>query len=246
MDVASSHHRSVTALSSRRPRLTIVEQHTAFADALEGSLWGRFKVRKVIVASTATAAGVVTATRATNPDLTLVTTRLGPYISGEAVIDGLARTGHTVVALCPSSAEADPVRWGRCLGAGAIGVLSQSCGLATLHEALDRACVGESHLDRAQADRLLAAARRDDADHWSARTRLASLTPREREVMTHLMGGLCTAEIARRAVVSEATVRTQIKSVLTKLGVRSQLAAVAVARQAGWSAPAEHWLSVAS
>ncbi|MDF1606290.1 response regulator transcription factor [Nocardioides sp. YIM 152315] len=245
MDV-SSDSTSVTTLSSRRPRLTIVEQHVAFADALEGSLWGSFRVRQVVVSSTSTASGVVAATRATRPDLTLVTTRLGPFIEGEAVIDGLARTGVAVVALCPSSADADPVRWGRCLRAGAIGVLSHTCALATLHEALDRALAGEPVLGRSETDRVLSAARRADADPWSARARLDSLTPREREVVTHLMGGLCTAEIARRSVVSEATVRTQIKSVLSKLGVRSQLAAVAVAHRAGWSAPADHWISVAS
>jgi DNA-binding NarL/FixJ family response regulator len=41
-------------------------------------------------------------------------------------------------------------------------------------------------------------------------------------------------EVAQEAFVSEATVRTHVKSILAKLGVSSQLAAVALARDAGW------------
>jgi DNA-binding NarL/FixJ family response regulator len=44
-------------------------------------------------------------------------------------------------------------------------------------------------------------------------------------------------EVAQDAFVSEATVRTQVKSILAKLGVTSQLAAVAMARDDGWGSP---------
>ena len=49
------------------------------------------------------------------------------------------------------------------------------------------------------------------------------------------MLGLAAATIASDAVVSEATVRAQIRSILSKLGVGSQLAAVAEARRVGWT-----------
>ena len=64
------------------------------------------------------------------------------------------------------------------------------------------------------------------------------LTPREAEVLALLMQGQAAEAIARRFVVSEATVRTQIRGVLGKLGVGSQLAAVAEAHRVGWQAPA--------
>lgn len=64
---------------------------------------------------------------------------------------------------------------------------------------------------------------------------LAGLTERERYVLTELMEGHCAEEIAGAAGVSISTVRSQIKSILQKLGVGSQLAAVAMARRAGWS-----------
>ena len=49
------------------------------------------------------------------------------------------------------------------------------------------------------------------------------------------MEGHCAEDIAKAAFVSISTVRSQIKAILLKLGVNSQLAAVAMARRAGWS-----------
>ena len=61
------------------------------------------------------------------------------------------------------------------------------------------------------------------------------LTEREKYVLSELMDGHCADEIARRASVSISTVRSQIKAILQKLGVNSQLAVAALARQAGWA-----------
>ena len=57
---------------------------------------------------------------------------------------------------------------------------------------------------------------------------------REREVLAQLMRGTTVRDIARDSVVSEATVRTQVKSILAKLKVASQLAAVGLAHDIGW------------
>ncbi len=50
-----------------------------------------------------------------------------------------------------------------------------------------------------------------------------------------LCEGRAVDEIARDAVVSVSTVRSQVRAILRKLGVNSQLAATALARRAGWS-----------
>jgi DNA-binding NarL/FixJ family response regulator len=63
----------------------------------------------------------------------------------------------------------------------------------------------------------------------------AVLTEREQVVLAELIEGHCAEEIAKAACVSISTVRSQIKAILQKLGVNSQLAAVAQARRAGWS-----------
>ena len=67
---------------------------------------------------------------------------------------------------------------------------------------------------------------------------IETLTVREREVLAYLMKGQTVREIATECVVAEATVRTQVKSILAKLEVSSQLAAVGMANEIGWRAPA--------
>jgi DNA-binding NarL/FixJ family response regulator len=54
-----------------------------------------------------------------------------------------------------------------------------------------------------------------------------------------LTRGLLAKEIADRSFVSISTVRSQIKSILAKLGVRSQVQAIAVATQSHWFAVSE-------
>ena len=60
------------------------------------------------------------------------------------------------------------------------------------------------------------------------------LTEREQGVLAELMEGHCAEQIANAGFVSISTVRSQIKAILQKLGVNSQLAAVAMARRSGW------------
>ena len=67
-----------------------------------------------------------------------------------------------------------------------------------------------------------------------------TLTSREQAVLAGLAHGRRAEIIAAAAFLSEATVRSQIRSVLAKLGVNSQLEAVALAWTVGWfSTPAQ-------
>ena len=77
-----------------------------------------------------------------------------------------------------------------------------------------------------------------------ALTPFEQLTMREREVLAALVDGLSAEEIAETQYVALTTVRSQIRSVLQKLGVRSQLAAVAHANRVGWK-PERRELAVA-
>lgn len=63
------------------------------------------------------------------------------------------------------------------------------------------------------------------------------LTPREQDVLAGLVRGLSAPAIAREDMVSATTVRSQIRAILLKLGVHSQLEAVSLARRACWPDP---------
>jgi DNA-binding NarL/FixJ family response regulator len=89
-------------------------------------------------------------------------------------------------------------------------------------------------MDREERERLIRVWHEQHEERRRLHERLLLLTPREQEVLSRLMQGHTVRDIATMSVVSEATVRTQVKSILAKLEVSSQLAAVGLAHHVGW------------
>lgn len=120
--------------------------------------------------------------------------------------------------------------WGAALESGASVVLSSEASLEDVIAALRRLARGQTAMPEADQRVLRAAWEEQRRRDQVLRERAGLLTPREREVLLLLYSGEPVARIAALFDVSQATVRSQVKSVLRKLDVNSQLAAVAVVR----------------
>ncbi|MEU4892557.1 response regulator transcription factor [Streptomyces sp. NPDC044780] len=113
------------------------------------------------------------------------------------------------------------------LGAGARGYLTKESGRQDIARAVRVAAAGQSVLDPAVRDRLLAAAVKNSAPAEQPVSGLApGLTPREIEVLTLIGEGLTNRAIAERLVVGEATVKTHINNVFAKAHLRDRAQAV--------------------
>lgn len=123
-------------------------------------------------------------------------------------------------------------RWGTVLEAGAAGVLPTTTSTTGLAVAIRDTLRGRSPTPPVVRERAIRAWLDVAEEQRSLVRSMEQLTHREFEVLGHLYDGEPVRRIAASSGVSEATVRTQVKSLRRKLGVDSQLAAVAMYRRA--------------
>lgn len=132
--------------------------------------------------------------------------------------------------------------WGASLEAGAHAVESMDIGLDHLEESLRAVAQGSHLVSQLRREALIGVWQEATQGQLELLERLERLSPREVSVLRGLAAGLPVAEIAERDGVHVTTVRSQVKSVLQKLELRSQLAAVAALQQAKdvMQVPPEH------
>ena len=178
--------------------------------------------------------GVLRLTSRLAPGVVLLDLDLGRFGDGMRLISPLATTGINVVVVTSSI---DRSRWGEAIRCGARTVLSKALPLSSVLATVRRINAGLPVLTFEEREDLLRAWRQQRSELQSNLAKLSLLTARESQVLGELMRGQTVHDIAVRSVVSEATVRTQVKSILSKLEVSSQLAAVGLAHQVGWKPP---------
>jgi two-component system, NarL family, nitrate/nitrite response regulator NarL len=220
-------------VSRSRLRVTVVDDHSLFAESLAIALRTR-DIEACTVApnpSWTTLSQLEHAIVDTQPHLVLLDLDLGIPGDGMRLLSILSAAGTTVVIVTGS---ADRVHQGEALARGACAVIEKSASFTDIVATVQRAQNRLPVMPRGRRDELVGAYREATESHRELCRRFESMTRREAEVLGQLMAGKRVAEIARGWVVSESTVRTQVKAVLAKLEVSSQLTAVGLAHQIGW------------
>jgi DNA-binding NarL/FixJ family response regulator len=212
-------------------RVLVVEDHALVAIGLQVALSARGWV--VETTDGPTAADVVEHATRFQPRSVLLDICLGPGVGcGIDLIAPLRATGADIVML---TAETDQAVLASCLEAGAAGWIGKHASLDAVESALGDVGEGVPLIGRAAREALLAELHQHRSTRRRALSPFEQLSAREREVLGALVDGLSAEEIADSRYVALTTVRSQIRAVLRKLGVSSQLAAVAQANRVGWT-----------
>jgi DNA-binding NarL/FixJ family response regulator len=216
-------------------RLVMIEDHELLAQSLQAALSAE-SIRVVRVWSDDRDKLLAEATAAA-PGLLLLDFDLGPDIGTALGLIGPFRAaGFDVVML---TGVTDKLVLAECLEEGAIGIIDKSVSFDELLHGIRVALDQGTLMSRHEREEMLSRLRVHRATREQQMRAFRELTTRESEVLGALMRGKSADTIADESVVSVATIRTQIRSILSKLGVNSQLAAVARAQEVRWQPPPE-------
>jgi DNA-binding NarL/FixJ family response regulator len=188
-----------------------------------------------VVGEAADGREALTAKRVHTPDVVLMDVRMPGF-------DGIAAT-REVVAVSPeikvailTTFEQDDYIFGA-LNAGASGFLLKRTKPEELIAAIHTLAAGDSLLSPSVTRRVIERMTDQPVADPTEQERLERLTPREREVLELIAAGLSNGEIASTFVVEESTVKTHVKRILMKLGLRDRVQAVIFAYESGLTAP---------
>jgi DNA-binding NarL/FixJ family response regulator len=169
-----------------------------------------------------------------HPDVVLMDVRM-PVLDGVAatkriLADATARgeTGPRIIVLTTFDLDADAAS---AIRAGASGFVLKDADPDFLIAAIRTVHAGTAVVAASATRALLA--RFEPAERRPVPVAFTTLTTREREVFALAAKGLSNSEIARTEFVSEATVKTHISNVLTKLGLRDRVQLVVFAYENG-------------
>ena len=211
--------------------ILIIDDHELFSTSLTLALRGRGfdahqipvpKVHDFMAHSSDGPAGLVVL------DLDLGRDAEGNWVNGADLVGSLRELGWKVLVV---SGSVDKSGIAAAIASGAIGSVPKSSSFDRLLHTVVMAADDKPVMTEAERQQWLVRHRSHRSQELDLSRRLGRLSGREREVLELLAEGHRAAAIAERFVVSMTTVRTQIRAILAKLEVNSQLEAVALLRQ---------------
>jgi DNA-binding NarL/FixJ family response regulator len=206
-------------------RVLVVDDQTLVRSGLRLVLQGREGIE--VVGEAATGEEALRAARRLRPDVVLMDVRMPAMDGIEATRRVLAENSDCRVIVL-TTFDIDEYVYGA-IAAGASGFLLKDVTGDQLAASIKLVNTGEALLAPTITRRLIERFAKPIVPSGA----LASLTPRETDVLKDLARGLSNAEVAADLHLSEATVKTHVARLLAKLGVRDRVQAVIAAYEAG-------------
>ena len=188
-----------------------------------------------VVGEASDGASCVQVVARTAPDVVLMDIRM-PEVDGLEATRRLVAAGSSARVLVLTTFDVDAYVYDA-MSAGASGFLLKDAPREQLVAAIRMVARGESLLAPAVTRRLIERFVAQPPPTTGTPRALKSLSARELEVFGHLARGRSNSEIAARLFVSDATVKTHVARLLTKLGLRDRLQAVILAYESGFLRP---------
>jgi DNA-binding NarL/FixJ family response regulator len=220
-------------MTQPRVRVLIVDDDDLMRAGLRGVLSSDEAIEIVGEASDGREAAY--RTRLLRPDVVLMDVRM-PDLDGISATRELLAGFPEVRVMILTTFEQEDYIFGA-LSAGASGFLLKRTRPEELIAAIHTIAAGDSLLSPSVTSRVIERMAGQPPSDGSLDPRLAELTPRETEVLELVAGGLSNGEIAETLVIGESTVKTHIKRILLKLGVRDRVQAVIFAYESGLTRP---------
>lgn len=198
----------------------LIDDHPVVRSGLRAVLEATGRI--AVMGEAATGEQGVELARQVQPDVVLCDLRLGSGIDGIEATKQLRALDAAPAVLILTTFDRDAELIGA-IEAGAAGYLLKDVAPETIVDGIERAAEGGLFLPDELAVRVLSGMRQPRP----------KLTERELEVLRHAATGATNRELARALFVSEATVKSHLSHIFSKLGVESRSRAIRVASDAG-------------
>lgn len=223
---------SMPAADTKPIRILLVEDHIIVRAGLRMLIESRAGIE--VVGETGALAESVSLARQEQPDIILLDLDMGGQSSLDILPELLAAGRARVIIL---TGVRDPEAHRQAVRLGAVGLVLKEHATEVLLKAIEKVQSGEVWLDRSMTANVLGELSRRQAIQDLEAPKIATLTPREREVIALIGEGLRNREIGARLFITESTVRHHLTSIFDKLGLSDRFELAIYAYRHGLAAP---------